>query len=182
MRKLEQQLIKGIKLKDKSSFDTLFFTYYSTLLLIANDILDDIWVSEEVVQDVFVKIWNSGADISIETSLGAYLAMMVRNKSIDHLRSKKHQIKTVSLDNMEIQLKLHSLGADSSFEDELFTDPLEAKLKQIIDQLPPKCKQIFILNRFDGYSAKEISEMLQLSLNTVKTQITRALQKLKMTF
>jgi len=173
-----QQLIQGILSKDKSAFDTLFKSYYGKLVFIANSILYDKQLSEEAVQDVFVKLWKTAPNLTFETSLGAYLTKMTHNRCIDYLRANERRIKTVSIEDREIQAKLHELG-NLSFEDELFSDSLEIALKQTMERLPPQCKQIFILNRFDGYSPKEISEQLQISVSTVKTQITRALQKLR---
>ena len=174
----KQQRIQGILSEDKNAFDTLFKSYYGKLVLIANSILHDKQLSEEAVQDVFVKLWEMAPNLTIEKSVGTYLAKMVHNRSIDYLRANERRIQTVSIEDREIQAKLHELG-HISFEDELFSDHLEVALKQALEQLPPQCRQIFILNRFDGYSPREISEILQVSVSTVKTQITRALQKLK---
>jgi len=179
MRKLEQQLIQGILSKDEHAFDILFRSYYSTLVFVASDVLHNRQLAEEVVQDVFVKLWESGSNLSINVSLGSYLTGMVRNRSIDYIRANQRRIKTVSIENCDIQLKLHELGMDASIEEDLFSDALENALNQAIDELPAQCRQIFMLNRFDGLSNKEIAEQLHISVSTVKTQITRALQKLK---
>jgi RNA polymerase sigma-70 factor (ECF subfamily) len=179
MRKVEQQLIQGILSKDKGAFDMLFRSYYSTLVFVASDMLNNRQLAEEAVQDVFVKLWRSGANLSIDVSLGSYLTRMVRNRSIDYLRANERQIKTVSIENREIQIKLHDLGMDASVEEDLFSENLENAIEQAIEQLPAQCRQIFVLNRFDGFSHKEIAGQLNISVSTVKTQITRALQKLK---
>ena len=179
MQKFEQQLIQGILSKDKSAFDMLFRSYYSALVFIASDILRDRPSAEEAVQDVFVKLWKTGSTLSINTSLSSYLTTMVRNRCIDYLRANERRIKTVSIENPDIQIKLHELGMETSFEEELFPDSLEIAIKQALEKLPPQCRQIFELNRFDGLSTKEISEKLNISVSTVKTQIARALKKLQ---
>ena len=179
MKKVEQQLIRGLLSGDKSAFDMVFRTYYDTLLFVASSILSDWQLAEEVVQDVFVKLWKTASNLTINISLSSYLTAMVRNHCIDYLRANERRIKTVSIENPEVQLKLHELGMEASFDEELFSDELEIALTQAIEQLPTQCRQIFELNRFDGYSPKEISEKLQVSISTVKTQIARALKKLK---
>ena len=179
MQKLEQQLIKGLIAKDKSAFDMLFRAYYGSLVIIANDILHNSGLAEEVVQDVFVKIWKLGSGLSVNSSISAYLIRMVRNRSIDYLRSESRQVRTVSIDGLDVQEKLHQLGMNTTIDDEVFTNYMEIAINQALEQLPPQCKQIFILNRFDGYSPKEISQMLEVSISTVKTQISRALHKIK---
>ena len=179
MKKFEQQLIQGIQSGDKSAFDMLFRSYYSTLVFIASDILRDKPSAEEAVQDVFVKLWKTGSTLSIDTSLSSYLTTMVRNRCIDYLRANERRIKTVSIENPDIQIKLHEMGMEASFEEELFPNSLEIAIQQALEKLPPQCRQIFELNRFDGYSPKEIAEQLNISVSTVKTQVARAVQKLK---
>jgi len=179
MRKVEQQIIQGLLSKDRGAFDILFRSHYSALVFVANDILHDKQLAEEVVQDVFVKLWKTGSNLSINTSLDSYLTTMVRNRSIDYIRANARRIKTVSIENPDIQIKLHELGMETSFDEELFSDATEIALKRALEQLPSQCRQVFVLNRFDGLSTKEISEKLQISVSTVKTQIARALKKLK---
>jgi RNA polymerase sigma-70 factor (ECF subfamily) len=178
MRMVEQQLIEGLLSKDRSAFDVLFRSYYSTLVRIASDILHDRQAAEDVVQDTFVKLWETGSGLTINSSLSAYLVKMVRNRCIDSLRAAAREPGTVSIDLPEVQAQLHEMGMEADFEDELFATPLEIALTRAIEQLPPQCKRIFTLNRFDGYSHKEIADELHISASTVKTQITRALQKL----
>ena len=150
-------------------------------MCIANDVLNDRQLAEEAVQDVFIKLWETGDSLSIDTSLSAYLIKMTRNRSIDYLRANERRIKTVSIEDLEIQLQLHKYGMEDSIDEELFTDALEEALNKAIKQLPAQCRQIFILNRLEGFSTKEIAEKLQISVSTVKTQISRALIRLKET-
>jgi len=178
MQNLEQHFIKRLKSGDKTVFDMLYSHYYSTMVRIAHDILHDTGLAEEVVQDIFVKLWENCSTLSINSSLSAYIIKMVRNRSIDCLKAKARKIDTVSIDQSEIQAKLHEMGMDTTIEEELFSTPLEIAFQHTLEQLPAQCRQIFILNRLDGYSNKEISDMLQISVSTVKTQISRALQKL----
>ena len=179
MRMIEQQMIQGLLSKDKSAFDKLYRLYYNALTCIANDVLSDNQLAEEAVQDVFIKLWQTGANLSIETSLSAYLIRMVRNRCIDYLRENERRIKTVSIENQEIQLQLHQYGMDHTVDEELFADDLEIIIKRTIMQLPTQCRQIFTFSRFEGLTPKEIADKMQISVSTVKTQITRALVKLK---
>ena len=179
MQKVEQQLINGLLSKDEGAFEILFRSYYGALLFIATDILRDRQLAEEAVQDVFIKLWKTGSTLSINSSLNSYLTTMVRNRCIDYLRAGERRIKTVSIENPDVQLKLHELGIEDTFEEELFPDSSEIALKRALEELPPQCRQIFVLSRFDELSNKEISEKLQISVSTVKTQIARALKKLK---
>jgi RNA polymerase sigma-70 factor (ECF subfamily) len=174
----EQQLIEGIRAGDSDAFNMMFRSYYSMLYHIARGILRDEGWAEEVVQDVFIKIWESGEKLSINTSLSAYLMTMTRNRCFDYLRAQARQLKTISIHNLEVQEELHRYGF-AGFDEELFSDRTEIKLKKALEQLPPQCGEIFKLNRFEGFSIREIADKLHLSISTVKTQITRALQKLR---
>ena len=78
MKKVEQQLIRGLLSGDKSAFDMVFRTYYDTLLFVASSILSDWQLAEEVVQDVFVKLWKTASNLTINISLSSYLTAMVR--------------------------------------------------------------------------------------------------------
>ena len=178
MRKIEQQLIQGLLSKDRGSFDLLFRSYYVNLVRIASDILGDKQLAEDVVQETFIKLWESGSDLTINSSLSAYLIKMVRNRCIDFLRAKMRDLNTISLEHPDVQAHLHEMGLATDLDVELFATPLEIALHKGIEQLPPQCKKIFTLNRFDGISHKEIADKLQISENTVKTQIARALKKM----
>ncbi|MDR1719883.1 MAG: RNA polymerase sigma-70 factor [Dysgonamonadaceae bacterium] len=166
---------------DKNYFEELFRTYYSQLFFIAKGILLDEGVAEEIVQDVFIKIWESGGLPKIDGSLKAYLAVMTRNHCIDYLRrqnSAKH-LQTVSLDNRNVRAALLDVESDDFIREELFADPVVSALRRAINELPAQCQQIFRLSRFEGYSHAQIAEMLNISVSTVKTQLSRALQKLR---
>jgi RNA polymerase sigma-70 factor (ECF subfamily) len=179
MRQIEQHLIQGIISKDKTAFDLLFRIYYSTFVYVSYDMLHDMKLAEDVVQDVFVKLWITGPNLSINTSLGAYLTGAVKNRCIDCLRAKNRRVETIPIENIEVQQKLHNLGTELSFDDNLFSSPVEIALNRALDQLSPRCRQIFVLNRFEGFSPGEIAEKMHISVNTVKVYITRALHKVK---
>jgi len=178
MQNVEQKLIKELISGDKTAFDFLFKSHHSVMVRIANDILRDVGLAEEVVQDVFVKLWKNSSILSIDNSLNAYLVTMVRNRCIDCLRAKARRIKTISIDHPDVQAQLHKAGMDATFDEEFFPSPLEIAFQQALEQLPQQCRQIFLLNRIDGYSHKEIADMKKISVSAVKAQITRALQKI----
>lgn len=180
MHELEQQLISKVQSGDRSAFEMLFKTYYKPLVYIAESILHDGALAEEVVQDVFVKIWKAGNTLSIEKSLYSYLTGMARNRSVDYIRNRERSIKTVSMDDEEIRIKLLYLESDSIAEGDIpLQSPELDRVKQAIEQLPTQCKQIFLLSRIEDYSYSEIAEKMQISVSTVKTQMGRAMQKLK---
>ena len=181
MSELEQNMIKGIKSGDNSVFDLLFRTYYSLLFHLVKDIIGNRAIAEEITQDVFIKIWEMRLNLTIHDSLKAYLKTTAKNQAFGYLRSQKalKQIKTISYEDAEIQMKLMNMESNMKIQEELFTDPKEVKLKEVVENLAPQCKQIFVLSRYEEYTHQQIAEMLHITTGTVKKQIARALQKLK---
>ena len=128
-------------------------------------------ISEEIVQDAFIYIWEKRENIQIKTSLKSYLFTTVRNKSINYIKNE-----------LPKQQLSENLSAASLFinDDEHEDQELKIKVQKAIDQLPMKCKQIFILSRYSGYTYKEISEELEISVKTVENQMGIAFQKLRL--
>lgn len=121
------------------------------------------------MQDCFIKLWEKKETLEISGDITAYLARMIRYKSFDFLKKKK--ITTVEL-NETYQ------GVSENF-DELETKDLQVKIDKTIDSLPEKCRQVFVLNRFEDMSYKEISKQLDVSVKTVEAHISRALKHLR---
>lgn len=121
------------------------------------------------MQDCFIKLWEKKETLEISGDITAYLARMIRYKSFDFLKKKK--ITTVEL-NETYQ------GFSETF-DKLETKDLQVKIDKTIDSLPEKCRQVFVLNRFEDMSYKEISKQLDVSVKTVEAHISRALKHLR---
>ncbi len=151
--------------------DQLFNDYYRDLCHKAFRILNNKEIAEDIVQDVFFKLWESRKKINIKISLKAYLNRMVFNESISYLRKNKALIDFS--DELEVE-------DTSAIPDELIE---QKDLKKIIDsainKLPPACKTIFLLSRIDELSYKQISEKLDISIKTVENQMGKALKILR---
>ena len=167
---------------DTNAFEMLYHLYYPGLCQYASQLTGDMHVAEEVVQDVFLKIWNKRKDIfSRNGSIKSYFFRLVHNQCLDILRKHNtHKESFVKLLPSEAWTKI---SENYSF-DEFMIERLEAEdtavqIQQIIDRLPDQCREIFIKSRFENRSNKEIATELNLSESTIKTQIYRALQKLK---
>lgn len=164
------KILSGIIIGDKSSFDLMFSQYYNKLCNYAATIILDHDVAEDLVQDLFAEIWVTRNKLAIKTSFSAYLYRSIYNSCLDHLKHLKVKDKHESIfPNQNI----------ASFNDSLIFAELLEKLEESIEQLPEQCKKIFRLSRFDNLKYREIAEKLQISENSVDTQIRRALNKLK---
>jgi RNA polymerase sigma-70 factor, ECF subfamily len=150
----------------------LFKEYYKKLHRIANQVVNDTDAAEDVVQDVFISIWKSRESLTITTSVEAYLIKSTVNKSISYIEKNKKNLK-VDLTNQH-EFHLAEQTDSNVFDFELF----QKYVYQSLDNLPPKCKAIFILARFENMKYKEIAEHLGLTVKTVENQIGIAIQKL----
>ncbi|MFO7655571.1 MAG: RNA polymerase sigma-70 factor [Bacteroidales bacterium] len=166
-------IIKKLQSGDERFYKSLFYEYYARLTFFANKYVHDIEVAREIVQELFVKLYERRFSLHIETNFKSYLYRSVYNSCINHLnqvalRERHHQI-----------IKNQSEDKYTFSEGETSLAELEHKIYTEIEKLPLQCRKIFKHNRFDGMSNSEIADMLNLSKRTVETQISKALKILR---
>ncbi|TKG94949.1 RNA polymerase sigma-70 factor [Puteibacter caeruleilacunae] len=152
---------------DLEAFRTLFDNYYQSLCVYACNQGVDEKTAEDVVQEVFLNIWEKRSKVKIEESVKAYLFNSVRNRLYNLF--KRDKIKAGIL----IKLKY-----DSQFdysENEYEQDEFRSILFKCIDELPPRCGEVFSLSRFEKEKQSVIAAKLGVSVNTVKAQLGKAL-------
>ncbi|GAB5410084.1 MAG: RNA polymerase sigma-70 factor [Balneolaceae bacterium] len=150
---------------NSTSFKTLFFKEYESLLKIALYIVKDYSIAEDIVQEVFAKLWEKKEELYSVKDVNAYLAQMTRNLAFDKYKA--------SLKLKKTKLELSFISEDSPSENE---PEIKKALEEAVSHLSPKCRLIFSLSRFEGLSNNEISEYLNISKRTVETQISNALK------
>lgn len=169
--------IKELNSGKKRAFEALFKLYYEKLLFIASSYTLNKEDAEEIVQDVFVKVWEKRANIT--TNVNGYILKTTKNACLDYLRSKKYKL---SKDNHTVKLEavinFEALNNDASTA--IIEKELENNIQLSIASLPKKCRAVFIKSRIDGLKNKEISEELDISIKTVENHITKALKHIKM--
>jgi RNA polymerase sigma-70 factor (ECF subfamily) len=172
-----QQLIDGIQQDDIAAFEVLYKRYYVFLCLIAEHIIRNPSDAEEIVSDVFVRLWNIRKKIIITTSIKAYLVKAVQNTSFNYLEHNKLINKsTVSLSDSDHRL----LAWDSDYPlGRLYEREIMDILESGISMLPDACREIFILSRNEDLKYSDIANKLGISVNTVKTQMKIALARLR---
>ena len=156
--------------QDNSNFDDLFRYNYRPLCLYALHYLQNTELAEDVVQESYASLWEKLQEGTPILNRKSYLYMMVRNRCLDHLRKKG--IPTESLKPYDT----YGIIDDDDAQDRSQT---EARLWTAIDNLPEKCREVFIMSKRDGLKYEEIAEELGLSVNTVRNQISKALKVLK---
>ncbi len=174
-----QQLIHNIQKGDVAAFKELYRQYYVFLCMVAEHIVKNHAEAEEIVSDVFVKLWNIREKIIITTSIKAYLTRAVRNTSLNYLEKNKtiHNL-TDSLSNPEYELL--AWGSDYPLG-QLYNKEIMKLLDQGIRSLPAACREIFLLSRNQDLKYIDIADKLSISVNTVKTQMRIALARLQET-
>ena len=165
-----------MKIQTKEEFKRVFDQLYNPLCNFSASILNDESGAEDVVQEVFVKLWNKKDEIAINTDIKSYIFKAVRNKSLEVIRKKK-----ADLNRMDIMANRAYVDADSPVEDEVQKFMFKEKLYNSLRQLPPKCREIFEMSKLEGLTYVEIAEVLKISPKTVETQISRALKILRET-
>ena len=171
------QLINGIQKGDVAAFEELYRQYYIFLCLIAEHIVRDPSDAEEIVSDVFVRLWNIREKIDITTSIKGYLVKAVYNTSLNYLERFRliHKFSD-RLSNSDNEL----LAWDSDYPlGQLYEKEIMNILDQGISTLPDGCREIFILSRNENMKYCEIAGRLGISVNTVKTQMKIALAHLR---
>lgn len=146
---------------------------HESLVIKAALILNSEEQAADVVQDVFIKLWEKRKSIVITTSIKSYLFRMVSNESISFLRQRAGKRK------VELQDEINDY-ANEAEESNLETDELKTKIKSAVEMLPTRCKMIFIMSRYKNMSHKEIASMLDISYKTVENQMTKALKHLRL--
>jgi RNA polymerase sigma-70 factor (ECF subfamily) len=169
----ECQWGEEIRSGSSESFEALFRAYYVRLCRFAYRLTGSRTIAEEVVQDVFVRLWELRSQLPQVDSINAYLYRAVRNQVINHLkRSNLMQ----ELESAEFE---GSFTAHDGPEEELHRNEITAAVREAIELLPPRCRLIFVLHRFDGLRYREIAHTLDISIKTVEVQMGRALKTLR---
>jgi RNA polymerase sigma-70 factor (ECF subfamily) len=156
-------------LKDIHLFENFFKNHYRFFCSIAYKLLKDRDLSEEIVQDVFVKVWERRETLDVKGSLAAYFTISIKNSCINFL---KHQ-------NIVNNFEKSFHPEESEVDNESGTVDLAFKISQAIDELPPRRKQIFLMSREEGLKYYEIAEQLGISIKTVEAQMGLALKQLR---
>jgi RNA polymerase sigma-70 factor (ECF subfamily) len=173
-------LLNKLRNGNEEAFEFIFLNYYDKLCIYANFLLKNKETAKEVVQGVLLKMWESRLKLDITVSLRAYLYKAVHNKSINHINTlcaqKKH-LKNLA-DNIKRQSIIYPLSNNYPIAN-LISKELEEEIEKALNSLPEKCRIIFELCRFEDLSYQDVSKKMNISINTVKTQMKRAFEKLR---
>lgn len=174
-----EETIHELKAGNHLVFEQVFKKYYATLCFEARGYLGEKHLVEEVVCDVFTRVWQNRETLYIKTSLREYLVKAVHNTCIDYYRHLKAQekLKQGFEQKQEIPITLKDIGENPL--DYILTQELEVRIIKAIESLPDQYKKTFTLSRFHDLTYDEIAAEMGISVNSVKTNIKNALSKLR---
>ena len=173
MAENDHNLIQGLVAGHEESYNTLYNEYYLVLTVFAKNYLGDIDLAREVVQDMFVRLYESRDLLKAVDSIKAYLYKSIKNSCLNYIKSNKIHNKHKE----NIRIELSRTGYD--ILEDIEKSELEHRIFQIVSELPEKCQQIFRMSRVDGLKNEEIAREFNISKRTVETQISKALKKLR---
>ena len=171
----DNELVLRIKHDDHRAFRIIFKSLYEPLLAYVITFTHDRQEAKDIVQNCFITLWDKRKDLLDESSLKNYLFTIAHNLYINQY--KKNQYKTKVFD----ELKYRALNSRINEVGEVTKDRTK-KLTLLIDHLPPRCKQILLLNKKEGKKYREIADTLNISIKTVESQMRIAYQKIRAGF
>lgn len=179
MSKPVSNFIVRLKKGDVRAFEQVFNTHYANLCSYAQKYVIELDNAREIVQDTFVKLWEIKHSLSQDTSIKSYLYKAVQNNCLDylkHIRISNEYKEDLLRKVMDSGFK--SIASPENCLDGLIEKELEDRINDAIASLPNRCREIFELSRFKGLKYREIAEKLNISIKTVETQMSRAIQAL----
>jgi RNA polymerase sigma-70 factor (ECF subfamily) len=169
LQSLKERIAEG----DERSFRQLFDNFSPKLIEFAYAMLKLKDAATEVVDQVFVKIWQQRKKVTSVQSLRVYLYTATKNTALNYISKKAKEQITEPFDFINLQL-----SDNESPEQQMITSEIFKKIRLTVDELPPRCKMIFKLVREDGLKYKEVAEILNISLNTVDAQMVIAVKRI----
>jgi len=178
--KSEEELLIQLQNGEEAAIKPIFDKYYEGLCLYAESLTKSHEAAEEIVEDIFIHLWLNAKNQPIHFSLRGYLFKSVHNnclKYLDKLKTGKkgHENLHYTLTDNELLLPAVNDHPISN----LIAHELEEKANEVLESLPQQCKEIYSLNRFENLSYSEIAKKLNITIGTVKTQMSRAFQKFR---
>lgn len=168
------ELVGLLKKGDMAAFDAIYNKYCHKLYQFVIRYLKQEEDAEEIVQEVFIKIWESRAKIDVHASFESFLFTISYNSTISLLRKRVSESKS-----KEYLKSVQQIQNATSVVDELQYNELNKKVQSLLEQLTPRQKEIYSLSREEGLTHKEIAERLKISENTVKNHLVSTLKFLK---
>lgn len=181
-RRRTDVLFDQIRTGDQKALELLFSIYFPRMNDFARNVVKDDGISQDIVQEVFVKVWEKKAEIE-SLNIEAFLFRLVRNRCIDyikHLKVVNNRLKEIHIASKYEELYRIDFVGNEPYV--LIEAELKRKIEKTIQDLPDRCREVFILSRMNGLKNKEIAEKLDINIKNVERHLNRALQSFRINF
>lgn len=168
----ELQLIQLLAKDDQLAFDELYERYFTRLFNYAYKKVDDHFLAQEVVQELFINLWQQRKQLVIKGVVSAYIFTSVKNLIIDQYRRETLRFRHADA------FSSRQTGTTNQTEEQIWANDLEQTYEKFLIQLPDKCRQVFKMSR-QGFANREIAQELDIAEKTVEQHITKALRLLR---
>ena len=166
----DSSLLEGLQNGDRASFRAIYDRYSENLFRYAMKVIKNRTVCEDIIQDVFIALWSKREKTEI-SALKPYLFQAVKYQIFNHFRDSKFSSEDLT--------RLNIIDVSMNVSQKLEYSELEQRIRNHVDSLPQRCRQIFLLSRYQHKSNKEIAKELDISVQAVKNQISKALAFLR---
>ncbi len=163
-------IIEAWQAGDSDAFEVLYQKYWRKLYVFARRTTPNTEDAQDLIQDVFAQLWTQKEQIDADVFSESYLFAIVRNKLLDKIRKQYVREEYVQ------KILQSSSESDFSTQQTILTNDLNNHIHRAVDVLPEKCREVFQLSRFEQLSVDQIAQKLQISPQTVKNQLSKALQ------
>lgn len=162
-------------------FERLFRAYYKRLCVYAENIMRDAFDAEDIVSNMFVRLWEKREQLQIHTTIESYIISAIRHDALNYLKhaevEERYRAK-VACQQTHITLLNPAEDGHTPLSDMLEKE-LNEQIENALQTLPPQCRAVFTLHKIEGLSYQEVADRLNVSINTVRTQLMRAMKKMR---
>jgi RNA polymerase sigma-19 factor, ECF subfamily len=169
----DEQMAVLLSKRDEAAFEQVFKTYYKNLHAYAFTMLKDEDEAEEMVQQVFFKLWERSENLSFSGPIAAYLYRAVHNESLNFLKHQKVKV------GHQLHVAYSMKNKTEHGQGKMMRKELENKFREALNELPEQCRTVFQLSRFEDMKYKEIADKLDISVKTVENHMGKALKLLR---
>jgi RNA polymerase sigma-70 factor (ECF subfamily) len=168
----ERDLQRRIRAGEEGAFDSVFRAHYAHLVRMADSIIRERALAEEIAQEVLLELWRRRESLEVEQTFRAYLIRSTRNRALNHIRHERVVARQAASAALESR-------SSPSAEDEVLGVELERAVHDAIEGLPENCREVFLLSREQGLKYGEIAGVLEISIKTVEKRMGQALSELR---
>ena len=168
----ERDLQLRIRAGDEGAFDSVFRAHYPQLVRMAESVVRERALAEEIAQEVMLELWRRRESLEVEQTFRAYLIRSTRNRALNHIRHERIVAREAAFAAIDPP-------TSPSAEDEVLGVELEKAVRDAVDGLPENCREVFQLSREQGLKYAEIAAVLEISIKTVEKRMGQALSELR---